>query len=111
MTDIATPAGRHNLPDTDASDQPEPGGPCCRADAELRWLGEWLADNLPGAARDGETPAATVVRILMVAKHGVRMLISAAQHAVVPFVAVLRDHGLDVAPDGLTIPAKETPHP
>jgi hypothetical protein len=96
---------------TDTGDPPGTGGPCCQAGADLARLGDWLAANLPGAARDGETPADTAVRVLTVAGHGVRMLVSAAQHALVPFVSVLRDHGLDVAPDGLTIPAKETPHP
>lgn len=83
---------------------------CCSqtAVADLDRLAGWLAVNLPGVARDGERPADTAIRILgafhLVITTAVSLVVS---EVVAPAVGLLRQHGVDAIPNGLTIPAKE----
>ena len=74
--------------------------------AALDVLAGWLATNMPDTVHDGERPVDTAIRVLatfhLVAVTTTR---SVAQHIVAPLVDALRHAGIDILPDGITIPA------
>jgi hypothetical protein len=86
---------------TDTADEPT---------VEVDQLSLWLDMNLPGAGRPGETSTDTAIRILATIKATMPFIVRVVVGQIIqPLVSVLRENGLELLPDGLTIPPATPP--